>query len=409
MPLPQTLAEFDDGPEYSQQVRRRLAIGLAVFVLLQLIVAALISIRAKYAERRRAANRPATYPSIIFEPVQLHQAEDVVQLYMRGDELLRDMLAAIDAAQHEVLFETFIWVNDGAGAKVRDALGRAAARGCTVYVLWDWFMSDHTITRDFFPKGVCAYPFKEIKPGLNALRPTNILRDHRKVVVIDQQTAFIGGYNVGDEYLAWRDTHLRISGVDALELANAFGDFWNIHVPPLAPRLPTVEGRSWNPYVMVHRNDPSQGIFPIRGMYLEAIDRAAERIWITNAYFVPDRAFRASLTDAARRGVDVRVLLPARSNHPLTDTLAHGMFEDLLHSGVRVFLYRDFMVHAKTALIDSEWATVGTANLDRWSMLGNYEINVEIRGARLVRQMAELYELDLESADEITVEGWKRR
>ncbi|MBC7459794.1 MAG: phosphatidylserine/phosphatidylglycerophosphate/cardiolipin synthase family protein [Thermoleophilia bacterium] len=409
MPLPQTVDETLEADGQSLDVRRRLITGFTVFVVLQVIVAVLISVRAKYAERRRAARRPATYSSMVFEPVKLHEAEDVVQLYMRGDELMRDMIAAIDAAQHEVLFETFIWVNDTSGRTMRDALGRAAARGVRVYVLWDWALSDHSITPEWFPPGVVAYPFKEIKANLDALRLSNLLRDHRKVVVIDNHTSFIGGYNVGDEFLAWRDTHLKLVGVDSRELANAFGDFWNTHVPPLAPRLPNVEGRSWNPHVLVHRNDPSQAIFPIRGMYLEAIDRASERIWLTNAYFVPDRAFRASLTDAARRGVDVRVLLPERSNHPLTDTLAHGMFEDLLHAGVRVFLYRDFMVHAKTALIDREWATVGTANLDRWSMLGNYEINVEVRGTRLVQQMADMYQLDLESAHEITVEGWMKR
>jgi cardiolipin synthase len=396
-------------PDQPLHVRRRIATGFTIFVVVQVIVAVLISVRARYAERRRAAHRPATYPSATFEPVLLQDAEDVVQLYMRGDELMRDMIAAIDAAEEEVLFETFIWIDDPSGRAMRDALARAFARGVRVYVLWDWALSDHAITPAFFPTGMHAYPFKKIKPGLGALRPSNILRDHRKVVVIDNHVSFIGGYNVGDEFLSWRDTHLRIEGVDSRELANAFGDFWNTHVPPMAPRLPNVEGRTWNPHVLVHRNDPSQGIFPIRGMYLEAIDRASERIWITNAYFVPDRAFRAALTDAARRGVDVRVLLPQRSNHPLTDTLAHGMFEDLLHAGVRVFLYRDFMVHAKTAIIDSEWATVGTANLDRWSMLGNYEINAEIRGPRLVMQMAQMYELDLESCDEITLDGWRRR
>ncbi|MCW2973641.1 MAG: phospholipase D/Transphosphatidylase [Thermoleophilia bacterium] len=416
MPLPQTLDELlgrEPEPEPAAalvpSLRRRLITVGIVFGLLQAIVAVLISLRASRAESRRAARRPATYPSIVFEPVKLHEAEDVVQLYMRGDEVTRDMIAAIDAAEHEVLFETFIWVNDESGRMMRDALGRAAARGVRVYVLWDWFLSDHSITREWFPPGVEAYPFKEIKPGLDALRVSNLLRDHRKVVVIDNHVSFIGGYNVGDEYLSWRDTHLKIEGIDSRELANAFGDFWNAHVPPTAPRLPNVPGRSWNPHVLIHRNDPSLGVFPIRGMYLEGIDRASERIWLTNAYFVPDRAFRGALTDAARRGVDVRVLLPARSNHPLTDTLAHGMFEDLLHAGVRVFLYRDFMVHAKTALIDREWATVGTANLDRWSMLGNYEINAEIRGPRLVQQMADMYLLDLESADEITLQGWKKR
>jgi cardiolipin synthase len=102
-------------------------------------------------------------------------------------------------------------------------------------------------------------------------------------------------------------------------------------------------------------------------------------------------------------------MLPARSNHPLTDALAHGVFEEMLVAGVRVFLYRDFMLHAKTAVIDDRWCTVGTANLDRWSMFGNHEVNLEIRSPKLAAQVAAMFELDLTNCDEVQLDGWRQR
>lgn len=392
-----------------RHVRRRLVRVLAAFALVQVVVAALVSVRARRAREVRRLARPDAFPTRRFPSVELPGTAGRATIHMSGEQFLDDAIEAIDGARTQVLVETFIWCDDSGGRAIRDALVRAAGRGVQVLALWDWLLSDRHLGDGFFPDSIEAYPFKPIRSVGSALRASNLLRDHRKVIVVDQQVAFVGGYNLGDEYLGWRDTHLRLDGDAAREVANAFGDFWNQHVPTFAPRVGNVGGRPWDPHVLVHRNDPSLGIFPIRGMYLEAIDRAAERAWVTNAYFVPDRAFRHALTSAARRGVDVRVLLPARSNHPLTDVLAHGMFEELLVAGVRVFLYRDFMLHAKTTIIDDTWVTIGTANLDRWSMVGNYEVNLELRSEALALQMAELYELDLGNCDEVRLEGWRRR
>lgn len=400
---------FETNSEHGLRIHRRLVRILVAVAIVQSIVASLVVIRSRWEVRRREANRPATYPSRSWEPVLVEHSDDEVRLYMRGDELLAALIDAIDQACDEVLFETYIWIDDESGRAVRDALARAADRGARVFVLWDWLQSDRTIDHDFFPAGVEVHAFKRVRPGLGALRPSNIVRDHRKMLVVDQRIAFVGGYNIGDEFLQWRDTHLRLEGVAAREVANAFGDFWNHHTPANATRLDDVGNRPWDPRVVVHRNDPTLATFPIRGMYLEAIDRAERRVWITTAYFVPDRSFLGTLTEAARRGVDVRVLLPARSNHPLTDQLAHGMFEELLVAGARVFLYRDFMLHAKNAVVDDTWVTVGTANLDRWSMLGNHEVNLELRSPRLATQVADMFEVDLTNCDEVHLEAWRSR
>ena len=119
-------------------------------------------------------------------------------------------------------------------------------------------------------------------------------------------------------------------------------------------------------------------MFPIRSMYIEAINRASSNIWMTHAYFIPDQDFVDALKDAAQRGVDVRLLVPLKSNHIVADWISRGYFCQLLDAGVRIFRFQDAMVHAKTATIDGTWSTVGTANIDRLSLQGNYEINVEV-------------------------------
>ena len=195
---------LDPRTESDLRLRRRAIRIWACFVLVQAIFAAVISIRAKYAERRREARRPATYPSETLPKMRLDHAESDMRLYMLGEQFLDELIGAIDRAEHEVFVETFIWRDDATGRRVRDALERAAERGVAVKVLWDWFMSDRGLENGFFPPGIEAYPFKQVKPGLGALRPGNFMRDHRKMAIIDTQIAFCGGYNFGDEYLAWR-------------------------------------------------------------------------------------------------------------------------------------------------------------------------------------------------------------
>ena len=220
----------------------------------------------------------------------------------------------------------------------------------------------------------------------------------------------MGGYNIGKLYAAgWRDTHLRIRGKEVRELENAFIDFWNTHRTADLPKIPQPGERAWNSHLVLHRNDPYLRIFPIRAVYLEAIDRAHKNIYLTHAYFVPDRALRVHLMEAARRGVDVQVVLPKESNHVTADWLARRHFYELLEAGVRIFRYKYIMIHSKTATIDGVWSTVGTANIDRLSLLGNYEVNMEIYSERFADQMERMFELDKTNTEELTLEEWENR
>jgi cardiolipin synthase len=150
-------------------------------------------------------------------------------------------------------------------------------------------------------------------------------------------------------------------------------------------------------------------MFPIRSMYLEAISRASHHVWMTHAYFIPDNDLVETMKQAAGRGVDVRLLVPAVSNHVIADWLSRGFYGELLGAGVRIFRFQDAMVHAKTSTIDGRWSTVGTANIDRLSMTGNYEINVEFIDAGFAGEMERIFRTDLTNCEEMTAKRWAER
>jgi cardiolipin synthase len=236
-------------------------------------------------------------------------------------------------------------------------------------------------------------------------------RDHRKILVVDDEVAFVGGYNIGSAYATeWRDTHVRISGPGVWDLKRAFADFWNLHRrehhgAPLQVESPP----EWESRIRVHRNVPRLWMFPIRSMYLEAINRASRHIYLTQAYFIPDTDFVGALVNAALRGVDVKILVPATSNHVVADWLSRGFYGELLDAGVEIWRYQGAMVHAKTATVDGSWSTVGTANVDRLSMTGNYEINVEFIDDGMAAEMERIFETDLRNSTQLTRGVWEDR
>jgi cardiolipin synthase A/B len=259
-----------------------------------------------------------------------------------------------------------------------------------------------------FPPAIHTVAYQGFHRPLDSLDPRRYALEHRKVLVVDGRVGFLGGYNLGDLYAtAWRDTHLRLEGPAAAHLACSFVDFWREHSAP-GTSVPRRYPRVFDARIVLQDNDALRLTFPIRDLYISAIDRAERRIRLTNAYFIPDRALRHALKAAVERGVDVQVLLPWVSNHPLADWMARGLFAELLRDGIRIFGYGT-MIHAKTCTIDGQWSTIGTANLDRLSSVGNYELNVEIYSSALAAQMEQLFESDKTTATELTLEVWAAR
>lgn len=379
---------------------------LAIFGL-QVIVAISLTLIDSY---RRRGKKPRPFP--VTPPTETAVGESVVTAYTYGQDLYTDMLDAIASARTMVLFESYIWKGDETGERFKAALNEAAARGVDVYVIYDSFANLVVNPRfkRFGPRvNVLAYPVYAAGWRFFDLRRYG--RDHRKILVVDDEVAFAGGYNIGSAYATqWRDTHVRVTGAGVSDLRRAFADFWNLnrrarHGPPLLLEAPS----DWEPTIRVHRNVPRLLMFPIRAMYLEAVNKASKNIWMTHAYLIPDADMAAALVAAARRGVDVRVLVPAVSNHVVADWLSRGYYGELLAAGVRILRYRDAMMHAKTATIDGQWSTIGTANIDRLSLTGNYEINLEIIHPQMAAEMERIFVTDSTNAVELTAEEWARR
>jgi cardiolipin synthase len=367
---------------------------------------------------RRRGKKPKPFPTRTAHEISV--GGGTVTTYTFGQDLYDDMLAAIEGAQKQVLLETYIWKGDAVGQRFKKALIDAADRGVEVRVIYDSF-ANIVVRPPFkrFPANVKVLAFPVYSAGWRFFDLGRYGRDHRKILVVDDTVGFVGGYNIGTPYATeWRDTHCRITGPGVWDLSRAFADFWNLHrsKPRLLRRARRDEppmllstASSWEPRIRVHRNIPRLWMFPIRGMYIEAINRAQRNVWMTHAYFIPDENFVDSLIDAASRGVDVRLLLPAKSNHIVADWISRGYFRRMLDAGLKIHRFRDAMVHAKTATIDGSWTTIGTANVDRLSMTGNYEINVEIIDACLAEEMERIFETDLTNALPLTLAEWEAR
>lgn len=374
---------------------------------LQVLLAIALTLVDSYRRRGKKA-KPFPYAN----PGVVKVGDGAVTTFSFGEDLYAEMLAAIRGAKRQVLFETYIWKGDEVGEQFKTALTEAAARGVDVHIIYDAFANlvVHPRFKRFSPRiRVLEYPV--YAAGWRFFDLRHYGRDHRKILVVDDEVGFVGGYNIGSAYAnEWRDTHVKLTGPAVWDLKRSFADFWNLNRRvsaggPLLLEAPP----EWEPRIRIHRNVPRLLMFPIRGMYLEAIGRATERVWLTQAYFIPDPAFVDAVKTAARRGVDVRLLLPAVSNHVVVDWMSRGYYGEMLDAGVRIFLFRDAMVHAKTGTVDGEWSTVGTANLDRMSLTGNYEINLEFIDTEMAAEMERIFEIDCGNADELTVEAWASR
>jgi cardiolipin synthase len=384
---------------------RAAAAGFAVMLVLQAATVAALTVVDK---RRRSRAAPATFPHGALPEVALDG--NAFQLYTYGRDLYASMLAAIDAATESIYLETYIWKGDEAGEEFKRHLARKAEQGVAVYVIFD-VVGNLVVPQAFkqFPSTIHTLKYHAIQRPRHLLDPRRYALDHRKLLIVDGQVAFIGGYNIGAVYAAeWRDTHLRLTGPAAAHLAQAFVDFWNRYGPRADP-IQRRYKRPINPAISVRGNDALRLSFPIRDAYLAGLDAAEARIRLTSAYFIPDRVVFNALKAAAARGVDVQVLVPWTSNHIVADWASHAYFADCLRAGVRLFGYEHAMIHAKTCTIDGQVTTIGTANIDRLSSVGNYEINLVVFSPALAAQMEEIFDADKTNAFELTLEHWNAR
>lgn len=373
--------------------------------------AALLTVH--FVDRLRKARIPGGvhgFPAL--KPADVTVGDNDVRVYTEGRSLYADMLASIENAKDHVYFETYAWRADEIGRKFKDALYAAADRGVEVFVVYDGFgtLNQNPLFKVFkrHPR-MHVHRLAEVRAGMFTLNMRRTGRTHRKILVVDDQIGFIGGFNIGVDFGSeWRDTHVRLEGSAVEELTEGFVDFWN-SLRGTKPKLPRRYIKRWQTPISTAFNLPSRLLFPVRGLYLDAMERAQNHIFITTAYFIPDREILHALTSAARRGVTVKVLIPEYSNHILADWVARPFFGDLLRAGVEIWLYQHAMVHSKTMTVDGIWSTVGTANIDRLSLMGNFEVNLQLYSPDFAEAMEKIFANDLTTARQLTLEEWADR
>ena len=395
-------------PESVAKVARKtVARSLLAFTAVQGAVITGLVVLDLIKKRDRSKRKGFPHPGIFSRTI----ADTDVTTYTFGADLYQDMLLAIGEAKDSILLETFIWKNDETGQQFKDAINEAAGRGVDVFVIYDGF-ANLVVPSSFFRfhPDVHVHRFPVVRTSMltNTVRSTGL--DHRKLLIVDSQIGFVGGYNIGSLYATeWRDTHLRLVGPSVWDLRQAFVNVWNVNASGTTPEIAHTNPEVWEPRIRAVNNIPANLVYPIRGVYLDAITRAQDHIYVTMAYFIPDQQILRALQAASRRGVDVRIILPADSNHILSDWLSRGFYRSLLEDGVTILLYRNAMIHAKTATIDGGWSTVGSANIDRLSLTGNYEINLEIHDDDFATDMQKIFEVDSQNSKVLTMDEWQHR
>ena len=330
-----------------------------------------------------------------------------VDLLVDGDATFESILAGIDSARSYVLFQFFIVHDDQIGRDVKARLVRKAQEGVRVYFLYDEVGSydlPARYTDELRAAGVEVSAFNTRKGPHNRFQLN--FRNHRKVVVVDGMVTWIGGHNVGDEYLGrdpkvghWRDTHIRVTGPAALAVQLSFIEDWHWATG-------SVLTLDWTPHpapngdlpVLVIPSGPADELETATLMFVHAINTARERIWIASPYFVPDRSVVTALQLAGLRGVDVRVLIPAKPDHMSSYLAAFSYFADAGATGVRLYRYSDGFLHEKVILVDATAAAIGTANFDNRSFRLNFEITGLVADAAFAAEVEEMFENDFQRA-----------
>jgi cardiolipin synthase len=356
--------------------------------------------------------RDPAFPSLLSRVDQTAVLGDNrVTVLFEGARAFDAMERDVESAVTEVLVESYIWKDDETGHRALGALGRAAARGVAVRALADavgsW-TTKKTYWEEMRRRGIEVRLF-----GPFLLQP---FRDHRKILVIDRRIAYSGGMNIADEYSGgsgasrhrpWRDTHARVEGAAAWEMATVFSEGWNdakgtpLELQPLEPP------RDAPARVLVLDSRPGRGHEETASVLAAVVGAARERIWITNAYFAPRRRAIDALAAAVARGVDVRLLLPGVSDVPVVRHAGHGWYGPLRDAGVRIFEYQPAILHAKTAVADDYVSLVGSTNLDFRSFHLNAECNFLVLDGDVGRTLSRAFERDLESSREID-DSWQR-
>jgi cardiolipin synthase len=359
-------------------------------------------------------------------------------LLQDGPATYAAMFAAVESARDHINLETFILEDDEVGRRFADVLLEKQRGGVQVNLIHDGVGTLAT-PRAFFERlteaGVRVLQFNPVNP-LEAKAGWNLNnRDHRKLLIVDGRTAFVGGINISAVYsgsssrarlspaaavaaprpqakdLPWRDTHVQVTGPVVARLQAFFMETWaQQEGEPLAARdyFPVL-GAQGKEVIRAIASSPEEPFSQFYATLISALNTAQSEILLSNAYFVPDPQLKQALVDAVSRGVDVKMVLPSATDSWMVFHAGRAHYDELLNGGVKLYERRDVLLHSKTAVIDGVWSTVGSTNLDWRSFLHNQEVNVLILGTEFGGRMQAAFERDLVHSEEITLHEWQRR
>ncbi|MGG6314529.1 cardiolipin synthase [Paenibacillus macerans] len=341
------------------------------------------------------------------------------QVFSAGETAFAAMLAEMEQARHHIHIEFYIFRGDAIGTAFQEVMIRKARAGVQVRLVCDG-LGSYRLQRSFVRKlreeGVEVYFF--LPPFLAALKRRVNYRNHRKIVVVDGTVGFVGGLNVGDDYLGlydkmgyWRDTHLQLEGDAVYDLQLAFLNDWHLasgqRIGDAA--LFSAQGGQGKEQVQIMTSGPNQPRSTIQEMCFNAIAVAKRRIWIVSPYFIPDRSVYTALMTAALSGVDVKIIMPYHSDSRLVKLASLSYVEELMRAGVEFYQYTKGFIHAKVMIVDDLLASVGTANMDMRSFFSNFEMTALLYDAEPLRRLLRDFEQDVSDSLPILLPEFVRR
>ncbi|MCY9805954.1 cardiolipin synthase [Lentilactobacillus senioris] len=387
-------------------------------------------------QRKQAGNQDQTPADLVAEKnqtvVQMFKETDAaflarknkVKVFTKGTDLFHRLIEDIEAAKKSIHIEFYTFYNDQIGNEILNLLVKKAQEGLEVRVIYDSWGSLGT-TRKFFEPlrkaGGYAYPFLNTHSAILDFRLN--FRDHRKIVVIDGMIGYIGGYNIGDQYLGrkkkfgnWRDTHLRIIGSGVFGLQSRFILDWNATSPhdqineaQVDPKYFPVTTTKGLVDMQIVSSGPNSEMQQIKMGYIKMILKAKQYCWIQTPYLIPDDSVLDALRIAAKSGVDVRIMLPCMPDHAFVYRATQYYAHQLADEGVKIYYYQNGFLHAKTMVIDGEIASVGSANLDYRSFKLNFEINAFLYDEKLAAELTDIYQNDISFSELQTPEMFEQQ
>jgi cardiolipin synthase len=368
-----------------------------------------------WIEEAVAARQSAAYVSLRAMPKLGRMpclANNEVKLLINGDATFSAIFEAISKARQAVLVQFFIIHDDDLGRRLQALLLEKAAQGISIHVLYDRIGS-HALPASYIEKlragGVQIKAFATRSGWLNRFQIN--FRNHRKIVVVDGEIGFVGGHNVGDEYLGlkpplapWRDTHVAIVGPVVACLQESFAEDWFWATRELPPLILPQSYPEDGVLCQLLASGPADPQETCSLFFVEAIHAATERVWITTPYFIPDEAVSAALYLAVLRGVDVRILVPSRPDHYVVYAASSLFAFEAVRAGVRIFRYKPGFLHQKVVLVDNEISAIGSANMDNRSFRLNFELMLLTVDEDFAQEVEDMLTADFALAHELSIE-----